>query len=226
MAAPADTTIKNLNGSWVMDSTLSDPADPILALQGMSWFLRKALPYATVTLHVSEYADSTNPQVYHIDVDQVITGGITGSKEARQLDWQEREHVDNIFGTLRGKSRFLRGSKADDGKVRPAVDFQTKVSDAEKDAKVQRFLRGEVLLDGAATEGFVVDEEGAEFGEGEGLWMQSFVVNEQNGWTAEQIWGFEVIDGQRRHTRRVAVTKGSQVELSRLVYKFEGPKPE
>jgi hypothetical protein len=136
----------------------------------MSWFLRKALPYATVTLHVSEYADSTNPQVYHIDV-----------------DWQEREHVDNIFGTLRGKSRFLRGSKADDGKVRPAVDFQTKVGDAEKDAKVQRFLRGEVLLDGAATEGFVVDEEGAEFGEGEGLWMQSFVVNEQNGWTAEQV---------------------------------------
>lgn len=153
----------------------------------MSWFLRKALPYATVTLHVSEYADSTNPQVYHIDVDQVITGGITGSKEARQLDWQEREHVDNIFGTLRGKSRFLRGSKADDGKVRPAVDFQTKVGDAEKDTKVQRFLRGEVLLDGAATEGFVVDDEGAEFGEGEGLWMQSFVVNEQNGWTAEQV---------------------------------------
>jgi hypothetical protein len=159
----------------------------------MSWFLRKALPYATVTLHVSEYADSTNPQVYHIDVDQVITGGITGSKEARQLDWQEREHVDNIFGTIRGKSRFLRGSKADDGKVRPAVDFQTKVGDAEKDAKVQRFLRGEILLDGSATEGFVVDEEGAEFGEGEGLWMQSFVVNQQNGWTAEQVRSISIL---------------------------------
>jgi hypothetical protein len=153
----------------------------------MSWFLRKALPYATVTLHVNEYPDSANPQVYHIDIDQVITGGITGSKEARQLDWQEREHVDNIFGTLRGKSRFFRGSKADDGKVRPAVDFQTKVGEAEQDAKVQRFLRGEILLDGSAAEGFVVDDEGAEFGEGEGLWMQSFVVNEQNGWTAEQV---------------------------------------
>lgn len=157
----------------------------------MSWFLRKALPYATVTLHVKEYTDSANPQVYHIDVDQVITGGISGSKEARQLDWQEREHVDNIFGSLRGKSRFLRGSKANDGKVRPAVEFQTKVGDAEKDAKVQRFLRGEVLLDGSAAEGFVVDDEGAEFGEGEGLWMQSFVVNEQNGWTAEQVCGLQ-----------------------------------
>ncbi|KAF7715394.1 Uncharacterized protein PECH_002805 [Penicillium ucsense] len=224
MAAPATTTIKNLNGSWVMDSTLSDPADPILSLQGMSWFLRKALPYATVTLHVNEYADSTNPQVYHIDIDQVITGGIQGSKEHRQLDWQEREHVDNIFGSLRGKSRFLRGSKADDGQVRPAVEFQTQVGDAESDARIQRFLRGETLLDGSAAEGFIVDEEGAEFGEGEGLWMQSFVVNDSNGWTAEQIWGFEIIDGQRRHTRRVAVTKGKKVELARLVYKYEGPK--
>ncbi|KAF3388966.1 hypothetical protein F1880_004231 [Penicillium rolfsii] len=192
----------------------------------MSWVVRKAISYATVTLHVKEYADSTNPQVYHIEIDQVVTGGIKASKEARQLDWQEREHVDSIFGTLRGKSRFVRGSKADDGKVRPAVDFQSKVGDAEKDAKIQRFLRGEVLLNGAATEGFVVDDEGAEFGEGEGLWMQSFVVNQEKGWTAEQIWGFEIIDGQRHHTRRVAVVKGDQVELSRLVYKFEGPKPE
>jgi len=35
-----------------------------------------------------------------------------------------------------------------------------------------------------------------------------------------QIWGFEVIDGQRRHSRRVAVTKGTQVEMARLVYSF------
>ncbi|KAJ5168158.1 uncharacterized protein N7482_003752 [Penicillium canariense] len=226
MAAPADITVKNLSGQWVMDATLSDPADPILSLQGMSWVLRKALPYATVTLHVHEYADSENPQVYHIDVEQVITGGITGSKEARTLDWQGRDHVDKIFGTVHGKSRFLRGSKGDDGKVRPAVDFQTKVGEGEKDARVQRFLRGEVLLDGSAAEGFLVDDEGAEFGEGEGLWMQSFVVNDEKGWTAEQIWGFELVDGQRRHTRRVAVTKEGQVELARLVYKFEARRGE
>lgn len=153
----------------------------------MSWFLRKALPYATVTLHVHEYPDSTNPQVYHIDVEQVISGGITGSKEARQLDWQERAHTDNIFGTLKGRSRFIRGAKGDDGKVRPAVEVQTKVGEPEADAKVQRFLRGETLVDGSAADGFLVDEEGAEFGEGEGLYMQSWVVNEESGWTAEQV---------------------------------------
>ncbi|KAJ5082734.1 hypothetical protein N7532_011777 [Penicillium argentinense] len=226
MAAPADVTIKNLSGQWVMDATLSNPTDPILALQGMSWFLRKALPYATVTLHVHEYPDSANPKVYHIDVDQVITGGISGSKEARTLDWTSREHVDNIFGTLSGKSRHFRGAKGEDGKIRPAVEVQTSVGKPEDDAKVQKFLRGEILSDGSASDGFLVDEEGEEFGEGEGLYMQSFVQNNENGWTAEQIWGFELVDGERRHTRRVAVTKAGKVELARLVYTFEARRAE
>lgn len=39
--------------------------------------------------------------------------------------------------------------------------------------------------------------------------------------TFPQIWGFEIVDGQRRHTRRVAVTKGTKVEMARLVYTFE-----
>ncbi|KAJ5679570.1 hypothetical protein N7462_007814 [Penicillium macrosclerotiorum] len=226
MAAPSDITVKNLNGQWTMDTTLSDPTDPILALQGMSWFLRKALPYATVTLHVNEYADSEDSTVYHIDVDQVITGGINGSKEARKLDWQERDHVDNIFGTLHGKSRFFRGAKGDDGKVRPALDIQSNVGVADSDARIKKFLRGEVSIDGSASEGFLIDDEGAEFGEGEGLFVQSFVVNDNNGWTAEQVWGFEIIEGERRHTRRVAVIKGTQVELARLVYVFQARKAE
>ncbi|CAL5874555.1 uncharacterized protein PFLUO_LOCUS8851 [Penicillium psychrofluorescens] len=229
MAAPADITIKNLNGEWVMDATLSDPADPILALQGMSWFLRKALPYATVTLHVHSYADPDPAKkgVYHIDIDQVITGGITGSSEHRVLDWEDREHVDNIFGTLSGRSRMLRGTEVE-GTVRPAIEFQTNVGDPEADARVQKFLRGETLLDGSKAEGFLVDDndEGAEFGEGKGLWAQSFVVNEEYKWTAEQIWGFEIVNGERRHTRRVAVAKEGQVELARLVYTFNARRGE
>ncbi|KAJ5217194.1 hypothetical protein N7468_010202 [Penicillium chermesinum] len=221
MAAPADATIKNLNGKWVMDSTLSDPSDSILALQGMSWFLRKALPYATVTLYVKEYPDSSDPKVYHIDVDQVITGGITGTKEARTLDWQERDHKDAIFGTVKGRSRFLRARK-EDGVARPAVEFCTKAG-GEEDARLQKFLRGETLIDGSASQGFEIDAVGDEFGEGEGLFLQNFVDNEESKWTAEQIWGFEIINGERRHTRRVAVTKNGKVEIARLVYSYEGP---
>ncbi|KAJ6090097.1 hypothetical protein N7486_008912 [Penicillium sp. IBT 16267x] len=226
MAAPASTTIKNLNGQWVMDAKLSDSTDPILALQGVSWFLRKALPYATVTLHVKQYADSENPLVYHIDIDQIITGGITGTKEPRTLDWEERSHVDAIFGTVHGRSRMFRGAKGDDGKTRPALDVQSNVGQSEADAKVQKFLRGEIQPDGSASEGFLVDDEGTEFGEGEGLWVQSYVVNQEAGWTAEQVWGFELVEGERRYTRRVAVIKDGKFELGRLVYSFQEPQTE
>ncbi|KAJ5732511.1 hypothetical protein N7493_003992 [Penicillium malachiteum] len=221
MAAPADITIKNLNGQWVMDSTLSDPTDPILALQGMSWFLRKGLSYATVTLHIHQYTDAEKPLVYHIDVDQVITGGIKGTSERRVLDFTEREHTDDIFGTVRGLSKMVRGAKNENGKLAPAVELQSKVGVPELDEKLQKFLRGEILVDGSESEGFLLDDEGDEFGEGEGLFVYSWVVNEKSQWTAEQTWGFETIKGERHYVRRAAVVKNGQLELARLVYTFK-----
>lgn len=216
MAAPADSTIKNLNGEWTMEKSLSDPTEPILSLQGISWVTRKAISLATVTLKVHEYPDAEDAKVVHVDIDQVLTGGLKGTSEKRQTDWIAREHADHIFGTLKGQSRLLRGSKGDDGKVRPNVDVNTKIDDP----KVKKFLRGEILADGSASEGFTVDNVGEEYGEGEGLWLQSFVVNQDSGWTAEQIWGFETINGKRYYTRRVAVAKDGKFLLGRLVYDF------
>jgi len=39
-----------------------------------------------------------------------------------------------------------------------------------------------------------------------------------------QIWGFEMVNGERRYTRRVAVAKDGKYELARFVYDFIGPK--
>ncbi|OJJ40447.1 hypothetical protein ASPWEDRAFT_33843 [Aspergillus wentii DTO 134E9] len=218
MAAPADVTIKNLNGEWVMNKTISTPPDAILTLQGMGWVTRKALSYATVTMKINQYANPENNKVVNIDIDQVVTGGIKGTSEKRITDREKREHSDHIFGTVQGQSRLLRGSKGEDGKVRPDIELNTKIDDE----KVRKFLRGEVLPDGSASEGYVVEELGEEHGEGEGLWLQSFVQNTDSGygWTAEQIWGFEVIDGKRYYVRRVAVAKDGKYELGRLVYEF------
>ncbi|OQE96101.1 hypothetical protein PENNAL_c0001G03285 [Penicillium nalgiovense] len=219
MAAPADVTIQNLSGKWEMDSTHSNPTDPILSLQGMGWVMRKALSYATVTIYVNQYADSENPALIHIDAQQVITGGIQGTKEERKLDWEEREHVDHIFGKLNGRSRHIAGAKSEDGAVRPVIEIQTKVGSPEEDAKVQKFLTGETLIDGSKSEGFLAEE-------GEGVFLQSFVKNTESGWTAEQVWGFEIVDGERRHTRRVVVVKDGKVASARLVYAFKDRKTE
>lgn len=42
-----------------------------------------------------------------------------------------------------------------------------------------------------------------------------------NGWVARQIWGFQTVDGERRHCRNVVVVKGQERVEIRLVYDFE-----
>lgn len=74
------------------------------------------------------------------------------------------------------------------------------------------FLRGEKLKDGKTASKYLDDDH-----------VQSWVQNIDGGdWIAEQTWGFEEINGERRHTRRVVVWKRGQVERVRLVYDFRG----
>ena len=53
--------------------------------------------------------------------------------------------------------------------------------------------------------------------------VQSYVESATNNWTANQIWGFEVIDGKRRHVRHVVVRKADDWKQARLVYDWVGP---
>ncbi|KAL2860862.1 uncharacterized protein BJX67DRAFT_367845 [Aspergillus lucknowensis] len=224
MATPDDITFANYNGSWTMDRTISDQTDPVLAMQGLSWFMRTTLAWVSVTLKTKQYQspDTTDITVQHIDVDNIVTGGVQGSSELRITDWKKREHNDNIFGRVEGQSRFLRGS-AKDGKVTPDVEISTNLDDE----KIGKFLRGEILADGSESEGFLVDKvEGEGWGAGEGLFLQSYVESLDSSWTAEQIWGFELINGERYHTRRVAVANNGDYVLARLVYTFVPPQPE
>ena len=78
MAAPADKTTRDFSGTWVMNKTLSDDSDAILALQGVGWFMRKTLRLATITLSIKHYKDESG--VEKIDIDQTISGGIKGAQ--------------------------------------------------------------------------------------------------------------------------------------------------
>ncbi|KAL4955607.1 hypothetical protein BDW69DRAFT_160309 [Aspergillus filifer] len=222
MATPANITFVNYNGSWTMDRNISDPTDPVLAMQGLSWFMRTTLAWVSVTLNTKQYPSPDQPtqkSIQHIDVDNVVTGGVQGTSEQRITDWNEREHSDAIFGRVKGRSRLFRGVKGPDGKLRPDV----KINTALEDEKVGKFLRGEIAADGTDTEGFLVDPVGEGYGEpkeGEGLWLQSWVESLDSTWTAEQVWGFETINGERYHTRRVAVANNGGYVLARLVYTF------
>ena len=40
-------------------------------------------------------------------------------------------------------------------------------------------------------------------------------------WKADQVWGFEIINGERRHVRRIIVSRGDKVHKIRTVYDWK-----
>lgn len=49
----------------------------------------------------------------------------------------------------------------------------------------------------------------------------------KDGWTAHQVWGFAVVEGERRHVRRIlARREGWREERVRMVYDWKGPVQE
>jgi hypothetical protein len=181
------------------NKSLSDAFDAVLALQGMGWLTRKALGAATVTQHLYQTPETgeDNTPTTNIKIDQLITGGIKGSTEIRILDWHYREHVDRIFGTVNGRSRYITLAKA--------VEEGKSAGINEEDAKY-------------VAEGWLKETE-------EGEIVESFVENEENKWTAWQIWGFAEIGGERKLTRKFVVRKTTSDEVVRvrLVYDYMGP---
>lgn len=199
------------------NKTLSDPTDATLALQGVGWMLRKTIGLATVTLHVKQYtgpprAPSTSAEdATHIDVEQTLTGGVQGNAEQRCLDWEAREHRDWLFGTVRGQSRFVSLS-----------DLNSWVPETY----------------GAYLRGGGGDDDGGEWLEGEaenrGPLGESHVLShvqntdEGRGWTATQIWGFQVIGGERRYVRLVVVRDkdGKKEVRMKMVYDYVPPEQQ
>ena len=72
-------------------------------------------------------------------------------------------------------------------------------------------------------EGWLHDdaEKGGPAGE---LHIESYVENDERGWTGEQIWGFADVDGKRYYVRRVVIKKGGEELKVRLVYNWQGKK--
>jgi len=112
MAAPDSITALNFSGKWYMNKTLSDSTDEILKQQGVSWVKRTVIGAASITLDVKHYKDDDG--VERIDIDQTLTGGISGTREERILNWTPRPHNDHIFGPIIGKSRRAKLEEVED----------------------------------------------------------------------------------------------------------------
>ena len=109
----------------------------MLALQGMSWLTRKAIGFASVTQHIKHYTDSASKP--HIDIQQIVIGGIEASPENRTLDWTERTHSDRIFGELVGRSRYIKPADLPEAEAGGDKDWLAEGWDEEGE-KVESFV--------------------------------------------------------------------------------------
>lgn len=58
----------------------------------------------------------------------------------------------------------------------------------------------------------------------EGEVVEGFVENTKDGWDARQIWGFAIVEGERKHVRRILARRpGWKEERIRMVYDWKGP---
>ncbi len=66
------------------------------------------------------------------------------------------------------------------------------------------------------------DEQWIE-GDSEGKLIQALGRKVDDNWEAAHLWGFEIVDGERRHTRRVYVKNNKGEELRvKMVYDYKG----
>ncbi|CAN8105677.1 unnamed protein product [Discula destructiva] len=105
MAAPAEITLKNINGKYSLNKSLSDDQEPILVIQKVGWIQRKAIGAATLELTIKIYEQDG---VTRFDTGIKPSIG-PQSTEERFLDWdKEVEFKHPLFGAGKNRSKLIK----------------------------------------------------------------------------------------------------------------------
>lgn len=90
---------------------MSDDEDDVRALQGVSWFKRKAVTLATIELHTKQYR--TDDAVEHVDIRETISGGFEGTLVNQTADWTTRSFESTLFGPCNTRCRRCKLDEVD-----------------------------------------------------------------------------------------------------------------
>ncbi|KAL6716001.1 hypothetical protein ACLMJK_006963 [Lecanora helva] len=100
--ASSNKSLADLSGKWKLNKGLSIDVASILALQGTSSLIRKAIGSASVTLTISQPSD------HEYKIEQIATAAaIPGTTEQYILDNEWRTNKDPFFGEVKGRSRWI-----------------------------------------------------------------------------------------------------------------------
>ncbi|KAL9130830.1 MAG: hypothetical protein Q9217_001082 [Psora testacea] len=198
MAAPPEKTLKDLSGKWIM--------------QNIGWILRQAIRLATVTLTINEYI--SDDSLTHIDIQSYVY--LSRASSTLRNFWPRNNPPKTRVLITALLNRVATGGISGTTENRTLDWTWRDHSDA-----IFGELRGRSRWCKLSE---VDDDEWLKTGwiEPEGDFVQSYVESDANGWTADQVWGFEMIDGNRYYTRHVVVRKGDDWKQARLVYDYHG----
>ncbi len=159
---------------------------------------RKLVGNATLTLTVKHYtappSPPADPSGPEVSHIEIEQTGTGGLKGST-----ERRCLDYTF---REHSDWLFGTVQGQSKWMTPAD----ITDEFLKGKEGEWLEGE-------------EEKGGPNGE---THILSHVESQDSDWTATQIWGFQIIGGERKYTRHIVVAKGSERVELKLVYDYLG----
>ncbi|KAL9067205.1 MAG: hypothetical protein Q9157_006881 [Trypethelium eluteriae] len=127
-----------------------------------------------------------------VTIDIDQRAGPKSTNEKRNTDYQWRDHYDLLFGNVKGRTRLIKWDEVDDEELRKA------------------WGQGEGDMHGWKK--FPEDQE----------LLHSHVESTDSDWIADQVWGFDEIDGEKRHVRITVIRKGDAHTSGKLVYDFVG----
>ncbi|KAJ5636009.1 uncharacterized protein N7484_009322 [Penicillium longicatenatum] len=192
MAAPPEVSMQDFTGSWALSKPLSGAFDPVFAVQGIPWIIRKIISIASLSMKVEKEVDEAGTKILvFTQIASVAIAGLSEEREVRVLDGREKFHSSALFGTSSARSRM--------------VDLSTaKGHDGEP-------------LDPELTKDFL--DEGEPGGENN---LYDLIVHQTAGWAMEQVWGFGMVNGERRLMRTLKIKKGDRVAYTRAIFDWKG----
>ncbi|KAK1961597.1 hypothetical protein LY78DRAFT_588372 [Colletotrichum sublineola] len=118
MTAPDSKTIRDLNGTWTVNRSLSDDLSETLGAQGLSWITRKVLTSGGISLTITQNSvASPEPGasvIYQLCQEQTVTPGNFKSEDVYLLDGVERDQRTQAFGALLTSVKFVLIEEARD----------------------------------------------------------------------------------------------------------------
>ncbi|XWW99246.1 hypothetical protein V2A60_007255 [Cordyceps javanica] len=194
MATPDAVSMQDLTGSWLLNKALSDSFDPAFEFQGIPWIIRKVVSITTLTLKVS----------YDVDEDGAKTLVFTQAASIAIAGLSEEKETRFLDGRETFHSSALFGTSSARSRM---VNLSSAIGNDGKP------------LDSALTRGFLHEGE-----PGEDNNLFDLIVHQTKGWVMEQLWGFAMVNDERRLMRKMVIKKGGDVAYITAFYDWTGSK--